>query len=639
MQSLKLLKCLAKALVRSAGNVLGLGVAGDLAIDVAQEAWKEWQQDSDGPGRRAEVAAIVQMAAEEFRRQVAEVVRDIAEGQPPEVRQSVTRCLQELPDKLRQSLRRPGDTSKLAALLELSLPPDQDLLLFLTGGLPVAATVASPTIDRELPPPARVTLTLTGDGPDRQFVFTERTTCTIGRDDNCHPHFPTDERHRSISRHHCLLDINPPDVCVRDLGSLGGTYVNGELLDKRPEGMDRDEALRQRFRQRDLGDGDELRLCKRAAVFRLSVAVPTVCSNCGTWIPDERKAGCYVAEGLYHCEACADQSTAAYRSRPVRACARCGRDISGEVAANRPGDFLCAGCRRDPERLVRDLQTRADAALAIQGYTILRELGRGGMGAVWLARQESTGREVALKVMLPQVAADERAIKRFLQEMANTRVLNHPNVVRLGDAGYSQGVFFMTLDYCEGGSVAGLMKRRGGTLPADEAVAITLQALDGLDYAHNVFGPGKGLVHRDLKPANLFLTGGGGVRVGDYGLAKAFDDAGLSGATRTGDIAGTPHFMPRQQVIDFKCARPEVDVWAMAASLYHMLTGAVPRDFSSGRDPWLVVLESPPVPIRRRLPALPEALAGVIDQALTEEPHIFFKTAAALQQALAGSLE
>jgi serine/threonine protein kinase len=273
----------------------------------------------------------------------------------------------------------------------------------------------------------------------------------------------------------------------------------------------------------------------------------------------------------------------------------------------------------------------------IEGYTLLRELGRGGMGAVWLARHDATGREVALKVMLPQVAADARAIKRFLQEVANTRVLNHPNVVRLGDAGYSQGVFYLTLDYCEGGSVAGLVQQCGGKVPVDEAVAITLQALDGLDYAHNVFGPGRGLVHRDLKPANLFLSGAGSgrvVRVGDYGLAKAFDDAGLSGATRTGDIGGTPHFMPRQQVIDFKYAGSEVDVWAMAASLYNLLTGAVPRDFSSGRDPWLVVLETPPVPIRQRLPSLPPALAGVIDQALKEEPRIFFQTAAALREAL-----
>src|SRR5262249_43807704 len=155
----------------------------------------------------------------------------------------------------------------------------------------------------------------------------------------------------------------------------------------------------------------------------------------------------------------------------------------------------------------------------------------------------------------------------------------------------------LVLDYCEGGSVAGLMKQRGGPLTVDEAGAIALQALEGLHYSHNVFGPGRGLVHRDISPGNLLLTGTGSARVtrvGDYGLAKAFDDAGLSGNTRTDETGGKPHFLPRQQVIDFKYAQPEVDVWALAASLYFMLTGAVPRVFPPRDDPWLVVLEEKP---------------------------------------------
>jgi serine/threonine protein kinase len=243
--------------------------------------------------------------------------------------------------------------------------------------------------------------------------------------------------------------------------------------------------------------------------------------------------------------------------------------------------------------------------------------------------------------MLPRVAADERAVQRFLREMANTRLLNHPNVVRVEATGYARGTFFLVLEYCDGGSVAGLMKQRGGTLPLDEAVEITLQSLQGLHHAHNVFVPGSRLVHRDLKPANLFLSGSGSARVarvGDYGLAKAFDDAGLSGATRTGEIAGTPSFMPRQQVIDFKYPEQEVDVSAMAASLYNMLTGAVPRDFPEDRDPWLVVLETPAVPIRRRKSALPKKLAEVIDRALVEEPEIPFKKAAEFKEALEEAL-
>ena len=152
---------------------------------------------------------------------------------------------------------------------------------------------------------------------------------------------------------------------------------------------------------------------------------------------------------------------------------------------------------------------------------------------------------------------------------------------------------FFTLEYCDGGSVDRLMVRRGGKLAIGEAVPIILQTLDGLDYAHNAeipnvklkdgsIGRGRGLVHRDLKPQNLFLCTVGGTQVaklGDYGLAKAFDMAGLSGHTYTGEVAGTPQFMPRQQVLRFKDLRPEADVWAIAAALYNMLTGRFPRDF------------------------------------------------------------
>jgi serine/threonine-protein kinase len=239
--------------------------------------------------------------------------------------------------------------------------------------------------------------------------------------------------------------------------------------------------------------------------------------------------------------------------------------------------------------------------------------------------------------MLPKIAADPRAKERFLREVENTKALQHANVVRLQDSGCSQGIFFFTLEFCDGGSVDQLMKKCGGTLSIGQAKAIALQALDGLEYAHNVFGPGDGLVHRDIKPHNIFLSGSESAsiaKVGDYGLAKAFDLAGLSGQTRTGAMAGTPEFMPRQLLINFKYAKPEVDVWAMAASLYSMLTGHAPRDFPRRQDWWRIVLETPAVPIRKREASIPRRLAEVIDTALVDQPNIPFKTAIELKQAL-----
>jgi serine/threonine-protein kinase len=126
----------------------------------------------------------------------------------------------------------------------------------------------------------------------------------------------------------------------------------------------------------------------------------------------------------------------------------------------------------------------------------------------------------------------------------------------------------------------------------------------------------QGLVHRDLKPHNLLLTGSGAspiAKVADFGLSKAFDAAGLSGQTRTGLTAGTPLFMPRQQVINFEYAKPDVDVWAMAATMYHMLTGRFPRNFVRGKDPWQTVLQTDPVPIRKRDSSIPPKLTGLLD--------------------------
>jgi serine/threonine protein kinase len=173
-------------------------------------------------------------------------------------------------------------------------------------------------------------------------------------------------------------------------------------------------------------------------------------------------------------------------------------------------------------------------------------------------------------------------------------------------------------------------------------------ALEGLEYAHQAdlpfikqkgggYGPGKGLVHRDLKPANLFLSGRGSNRlakIGDFGLGRAFEEAGLSGGTRTGERAGTWQFMCRQQVADFKHAKAEVDVWATAACLYFLLSGQVPRDFPKGQDPWWVILETEPVPIRQRNPGVPQRVAELIDHALREEPKIPFQSAADLKGAL-----
>jgi serine/threonine-protein kinase len=508
--------------------------------------------------------------------------------------------------------------------------------------------------------PAKVTLTvLQGQLAGQQFAFAERTACILGRADDCHPRFPMDQEHRTISRHHCRLDVNPPAVRVRDLGSRNGTFVNGEKIGQRPKEQSAEDGGALEFPECELKDGAEIRLGQRIPI-KVSIFVPAACATCGAEISEDEKAARQQPSGEYQCASCLREAEARLRTAPQPAacqvCAQCGRDVSRETAANSGGEYVCAACRGDPLGIVKSLLERARSGqrdlCAVEGYRVEKELGRGGMGVVYLARHERTGEQVALKVMLPDVALNPQNKKRFLREIETTRVLDHPNVVRLRDAGCSRGVCFLTLEYCAGGSVEGLRRRRGGTLAIDEAVEITLQVLKALDYAHAVELPAvlvadgggaaaRGLVHRDLKPHNIFLSDSGAkgrAKVGDFGLAKAFDFAGLTRITVAGTLAGTPLFMSRQQACDFQFAEPAVDVWAAAASLYYLLTGAPPRNFARGKDPWWVVLETAPVPIRQRQPSLSKRLAEVIDEALVDDPEITFPTAAALERALKGVL-
>jgi serine/threonine-protein kinase len=498
----------------------------------------------------------------------------------------------------------------------------------------------------------RVTLRVVrGPIQGTEFVFEERTTCLVGRAKDCALRIPEKKGQATLSRYHCLLDINPPNIRIRDFSSLNGTYVNGEKIGQRSQGQKAGSQEWVSFREVDLKHGDKIYLGGSIIKVRISEPAPPP-AHTATAPPRQARIVEVGGPQQRPCEPPPSPACTATRDSARRLCAKCGRSVEGELHHHRQGDYICAACRSDPFDLIRRMLREADSGkrelVAMKGYAISRELGRGGMGAVYLAQHEKSGRRIALKVMLPKVAADHRSTESFLRETVNTRSLRHPNIVRLHDAGCSQGTFFFTLEFCGHGSVDQLMRERGGKLPIEEATPIILQALDGLIYAHRAeipyvrlqdgrVGKGRGLVHRDLKPQNVFLSrtrAGRTAKLGDYGLSKAFDLAGLSGHTYTGDVAGTPQFMPRQQVLDFRNAGPQVDVWAMAATLYCMLTGHPPRDFSKRKDPWQIILRSDPLPIRKRESAIPARLAEVIDHALRDKPEIGFQTAVELKQSL-----
>ncbi|HEX8867389.1 MAG TPA: FHA domain-containing serine/threonine-protein kinase [Lentzea sp.] len=282
-------------------------------------------------------------------------------------------------------------------------------------------------------------------------------------------------------------------------------------------------------------------------------------------------------------------------------------------------------------------------ATPFPGYEVLQELGRGAQGTVYLARDTDSGSLVALKVMTAyDQFVGENARFAFQREYDSIRALRHPHIVEFRGNALAGNEFWFACEYCPGGDLDRLVTRRG-PLPLDLALPITLQILDGLSYAHGAPVPGvdgiaTGLVHRDVKPHNILLTGPADrptAKLADFGLAKAFEHAGLSGYTRTGAFGGSIPFVPRTQLGGFRDAGPEVDVWAAAACLYWMLTGATPRDFPPGDDPIAVALRTPVVPVRERLPSLPARLASVIDEALVDSPAHTITSAHELAAALA----
>lgn len=280
-------------------------------------------------------------------------------------------------------------------------------------------------------------------------------------------------------------------------------------------------------------------------------------------------------------------------------------------------------------------------------WQIGEKLGEGGFGVVYHAIDRGSGEHRAIKKIRQPPPADAVRDALIRRELENCQALAHRNIVRTYASGKADDSYFLVTELCVGGDVARIVKSQG-LFGAEEAMKMIVDVLAGLEYAHSapvmsVTASGEpvqaaGLVHRDIKPQNVFAGTGGSDRVykiGDFGMAKAFGLAGLSGITDREETGGTPTFMCYQQVVNYKYAKPEVDVWAAAATLYYVLTGSPPRDFPRDcGDPWGVVIGTQPVPIAERGVTVPGRLARVIDEALADRPQIRFQSAAEFRAAL-----
>jgi len=266
------------------------------------------------------------------------------------------------------------------------------------------------------------------------------------------------------------------------------------------------------------------------------------------------------------------------------------------------------------------------AALADR-YRLERELGHGGMATVYLAKDVRHDREVAIKVLRPELAAVIGA-ERFLAEIKTTAHLQHPHILSLFDSGEVDGTVFYVMPFVEGESLRDRLAREK-QLPVDEALTIAREVADAAEYAHR-----HGVIHRDLKPENIMLQGGHAL-VADFGIALAAAKTGDTRMTETGMSLGTPTYMSPEQAMGERDITARSDVYALGCVLYEMLTGEPPFSGPTAQSVVAKVLTEPPPSARLRRPTVPEGVDAAIATALQKLPADRFKSAAEFGAALA----
>ena len=261
-------------------------------------------------------------------------------------------------------------------------------------------------------------------------------------------------------------------------------------------------------------------------------------------------------------------------------------------------------------------------------FRVIRKLGEGGMGQVYLAEHVKMGRRCAIKIMSPAMMKDPDAISRFNREAANASRIGHPNVCAIYDFGETpEGLIYLAMEFIEGRSLNGILDEQG-TLPLARAASIITQCADALQVAHDL-----GIVHRDLKPDNIMVITARGkdtVKVVDFGIAKAVGaEGGAQKVTKTGFVVGTPEYMsPEQLAGDPVDGRS--DLYSLALVFYRMLTGGSPFPADSQQETMIKRLTDDPLPLATARPDVrfPAQLQRVMDRALARSPEDRYASAA-----------
>jgi len=261
-------------------------------------------------------------------------------------------------------------------------------------------------------------------------------------------------------------------------------------------------------------------------------------------------------------------------------------------------------------------------------FELKKRLGKGGMGEVFLAKQVSLDRTVALKTLTRELAKKEDFVKRFQREARSMAKIDHTNVVKVYAVDAFKGIHFVAIEYVDGRSVQDWLDKLG-SLPVSDAVHIAVVCAEALSHAH-----GQNMIHRDIKPDNILLTKSGIVKVADFGLAKAMDED--VSMTQSGTGLGTPLYMAPEQARDAKYVDQRSDIYALGATLYHLLTGQLPYQGDSTLELIIAKEKGKYTSAKQLRSEIPERLDLIVDKMMAKDPRHRYKDCGEVVKDLAG---
>jgi serine/threonine protein kinase len=478
-------------------------------------------------------------------------------------------------------------------------------------------------------------------GPGRGDVFIADgiTTYLAGRGDGAAFRFSGEDPY--ISRNHFILEVAPTKVYFRDLDVTNPSKINSQYVD-----------------EAELADKDIIEIGYTQLKVSLASDLGTrrvQCQNCGKPLEviDDHHSIPTCSECLNRQRKKNRQISPQEDSGPPTIHCHCGKDLTKHANADGRArellgkvEYACKKC----------LPSRGeDGGKKINQYRVIKKLGAGGMGKVYLVYHPETTRLAALKEMNID---NKHLAARFNREIRIMSNIQHPNVLSYidNDQEKTTGKPFLLMEYAKSGNLDDLMQKNSGPLAPAVILPYIVESLDGLAHIHS-----QGIVHRDIKPENILLKSDGknGLtpKLADFGLAREFTKAGGSVLTQIGKPMGTILFMAPEQIKDAHNAGTQADLYSMGVTLYHLLTATFPFNFPSQMEidqffrnnrsrvrspaealkaimkirrlktPHLIVLEDEPTPIRDRRPELRSDLADIVDKAIRKSVSQRFQSA------------